>query len=103
MANRHLFGASEGERQGHRSGVPVSLQGVERDCTVSAHVHLAFLESTADLLADCTGELCTERVNSMAKTECSTQQVLLKAKRTVAANEEVKGHRMPTKGKYLTL
>ena len=53
VANRHLFGASEGERQGQRSVVPLSLQGVERDCTASAYVLFAHFGSTADLLAGC--------------------------------------------------
>ena len=32
----------------------------------------------------------------MAETDSSTHLVLLKARRTVAANEEVEGHKMPT-------
>ena len=82
--------------------MPLSLQGVERDCT--ADVHFAHLGSTADLLAGCrvAWANCTERVNSMAETDCRTQQVLSKARRTVVANEEAEGHKMPTKGKHPT-
>ena len=104
VANQHLFAASEGKRQGQRSVVPESLQGVERNCTVSTYVHFAHLESTADLLPGCriARANCTERVNSIAETDCQTQQILLKARRRVAANEKVEGQKMPTKGKYPT-